>query len=217
MKETDRAAMGGAPPGRGLDAPALAPAPDNDMLAVVTRAFTSALKTCDPHIFLHSDRVARYAFQIAAELQLPPPGQREIYLAGLLHDLGKIGVAFRTLHKPDRPTPAEWEQIRQHPVLGFQILKDFPEFAEISIMVLYHHEWFNGQGYPDGLRGKQIPLGARILCVADSFDAMTSERPYRPAMSQMEARHELVAMAGKQFDPEVVDALLRRLTTSMSP
>lgn len=172
-------------------------------------SLSNILDARDPHTARHSHNVAGYALAIAKEMGLPRVQREAIYIAGLLHDIGKIGIAEALLKKPGRLSPAEWEEVKRHPVLSYRILWDIPELQEIAIITLYHHEWWNGNGYPYGLKGEQIPLGARILCVADSFDAMISERVYKPALTPEAAIEELKRCAGSQFDPAVVQAFLR--------
>ena len=174
-------------------------------------ALSNLLDARDPHTARHSHNVAGYALAIAKELGLPRVQREAIYIAGLLHDIGKVGVAEALLKKPGRLLPDEWEEVKRHPVLSYRILRDIPELQELAIITLYHHEWWNGGGYPYGLKGEEIPLGARILCVADSFDAMISERVYKPALPPEAAIAELRQCAGSQFDPTVVEAFLRCL------
>jgi len=174
-------------------------------------ALSNLLDARDPHTARHSHNVAGYALAIAREMDLPRAQREAIYIAGLLHDIGKIGVAEALLKKPGRLLPGEWEEVKRHPVLSYRILRDIPELQEVAIITLYHHEWWDGRGYPYGLKGEQIPLGARILCVADSFDAMISERVYKPALAPEAAIAELKRCAGSQFDPAVVEAFLRCL------
>ena len=130
-----------------------------------------------------------------------------MHLAGVLHDIGKIGIPDSILKKPAALEPHEWAEMRKHPELGARILQG-AHFNDVAAWVLAHHERPDGQGYPIGLAGEQIPLEARILAVADAYEAMTSDRVYRPALGAEEARAELLENAGTQFDPAVVEALL---------
>ncbi|MGB9804386.1 HD-GYP domain-containing protein [Desulfofundulus sp.] len=157
----------------------------------------------------HSQRVASYAIMLARELGMPTKEQQYIYLAGLLHDIGKLGVSNAILFKPGKLTEDEWEEIKEHPVISYEILSVMPCMKVISLMALYHHERYDGYGYPEGLQGEAIPLGARILAVADSFDAMTSRRVYRPMMSRESALEELYRCKGTQFDPYLVEVFCR--------
>jgi diguanylate cyclase (GGDEF)-like protein len=159
----------------------------------------------------HSQTVGRYAEGIARALELPEERVHRIRAAGVLHDVGKLGVADAVLQKPGALTDEEWAEMRRHPELGARIL-DHANLRDISAWVLAHHERVDGRGYPLGLAGDAIPLEARILAVADAYEAMTADRPYRTSLGHDAAREELLACAGTQFDPVVVDAFLRALT-----
>lgn len=172
-------------------------------------ALANALEAKDVYTSGHSQRVAETSVAIARELALPHDRIERIRLAGLIHDIGKIGVRESVLNKPGKLTDDESQHIRQHSVIGEHILAPVVGDEEILKTVRHHHERYDGSGYPDGLRGEQIPLGARILAVADTFDAMTSGRPYRQAMSADAACAEIKRCAGTQFDSEVADAFLR--------
>lgn len=165
----------------------------------------------DPYTADHSRRVAELAEQIAIEMGLPADEVSAIRAAARVHDLGKIALDAALLNKQGKLSPEEWEAIRQHPLVGAEIASRFPEFARGADYIRYHHERWDGQGYPFGLRGEEIPLGARIIAVADAFDAMTTDRPYRPALTLDVVMEELKKGAGHQWDPEVVAALLRIL------
>jgi HD-GYP domain-containing protein (c-di-GMP phosphodiesterase class II) len=128
--------------------------------------------------------------------------------AGLLHDIGKIGISEFILNKPSRLTPYEFDEIRKHPAVGAKIIADVPFLRPLVPLVLHHHEYYDGKGYPDGIAGEEIPYGARILSVADVFEAMTSNRPYRKALSPEMAVQTLMGGRGKQFDPHMVDAFM---------
>jgi HD-GYP domain-containing protein (c-di-GMP phosphodiesterase class II) len=129
-------------------------------------------------------------------------------MAAVLHDIGKIGVRDAILFKESGLDPEEWAEIRRHCEYGWSILRDIPRMEEVGLMLLHHHERFDGHGYPVGLKGSEIPYGARIISVADAFDAMTSDRPYRASIGVGAAVHELTINAGTQFDPEIVQAFL---------
>lgn len=176
--------------------------------AVVLLAETLDLR--DASTAAHSQTVGRYAEMVAEALELEPARCARIRLAGLVHDVGKLGVSDTVLLKPDTLCKDEWEQMRRHPELGAQIL-DGVGLHDIAGWVLAHHERLDGPGYPHGLRGEDIPLEARILAVADTYEAMTSDRPYRAALTRHAAREELRRCAGTQFDPRVVGALLTTL------
>ena len=136
---------------------------------------------------------------------------RHIEYAALMHDIGKIGIDEAILHKPGKLTPEEREIIKKHPEIGNRIIAPVAFLSPVAPMVLYHQEWYDGQGYPDGLAGEEIPLGARIVAVIDAFDAMTSDRPYRKALSRDIAVGELNKGANTQFDPKVVNAFIEVL------
>ncbi len=163
----------------------------------------------DPYTASHSSRVADYAVKIGNEMGLPYEQVEDLGMAGRVHDLGKIAITNDILQKPGRLSDAELRLMKTHPETGYKILYPLDIYKDLLSYVLCHHERMDGRGYPRGLTDHLIPLGARILAVADSFDAMTSDRPYRNAMSGEEAISELVNNSGKQFDPEVVDAFLK--------
>jgi HD-GYP domain-containing protein (c-di-GMP phosphodiesterase class II) len=155
--------------------------------------------------------VAAFAYAIGRDLGFSPSRLRELVLGAQLHDVGKIGLPPYILAKPGKLTDLEWAQIKQHPNKGFQILQRTRNLAGIGFIVRHHHERFDGGGYPDALSGEDIPLEARIISVADTFDALTSERPYRAAMTIAEARSELLRVAGTQLDPKLVETIVRLL------
>jgi putative nucleotidyltransferase with HDIG domain len=181
----------------------------------IIAALATTIDAKDPYTRGHSERVAQYASGIARELGLEPCEVKTIHYAGLLHDIGKIGISERTLLKPDALDTEEWDVMKAHPIIGAMILEPIPHIQEIVPLVYHHHERYDGMGYPDGLAGEEIPLGARILAVADAFEAMTSRRPYRPALSHAQAIALLQDGIGKQWDAEVVEALLRSLKSEM--
>lgn len=172
-------------------------------------ALAYALEAKDKYTSGHSQRVAEISVTIARELGMTQASIEKIRLAGLIHDIGKIGVRESILNKPVRLNAEEYQHIKYHSEIGEHILTPIVEDEEILKMVRYHHERYDGTGYPDGLSGKQIPLGARILAVADSYDAMTSERPYREAMNTETACIEIKCGEGTEFDSEVAEAFLR--------
>jgi HD-GYP domain-containing protein (c-di-GMP phosphodiesterase class II) len=165
----------------------------------------------------HSERVAELARRLALHLRLPPPEVELIALAARVHDIGNLGLRSTIFTKPGPLSPVEWREVRTHTEAGAQLLRDLPELAAAAPLVLSHHERWDGRGYPQGLQGEAIPLGARIIAVADAFDAMTSERPYRRALPPAVVRAELEEGRGTQFDPRVVDALLELLTREPQP
>lgn len=169
-------------------------------------ALSGALDLRDNETEGHARRVTRYTVRIAGALGVGGQELVDIERGALLHDIGKIGVPDAILLKPDRLTDEEWAVMRQHPTLGFNMLRGIFFLAGAAPVVLHHHERFDGGGYPAGLRGDAIPLGARVFAVADTFDAMTSDRPYRRALPYEVAREEIEKCAGSQFDPQVVEA-----------
>ena len=174
-------------------------------------AMINALDAKSPWTKGHSERVSIYAEKIARELQMDEEEVKNIKLAGQLHDIGKIATYDYLLDKPKGLTREEFEIVKKHPVQGVNILKDIKQLSEIVPLIRYHHESLDGKGYPDKLKGSQIPLGARILHVADSFDSMTSDRPYRPAPGIEYALSELQKYRGTQFDEKVVNAFMKVL------
>jgi HD-GYP domain-containing protein (c-di-GMP phosphodiesterase class II) len=165
----------------------------------------------DRYTFQHSKRVSKYAVEVARRLGLSESDVQLIDSAARVHDLGKIVIADDILQKPGKLTPAEFGSVKTHPVEGSRIVKNLSLYQKGLNFILYHHEKYDGSGYPEGLRGNAIPLGARIICVADSFDAMTTDRPYRPAMPVESAIRELSSCAGTHFDPEIVKVFISYL------
>ncbi len=170
-------------------------------------ALASALEAKDVYTQGHSRRVTALAVEIARRMHLPPIQVEQIKLAGMFHDIGKIGIKDNILNKNGRLTQEEYSEIKKHPEIAVDIIGELID-KEILDIVLYHHERYDGKGYPAGLKGEEIPLGARILAVADSWDAMTSERPYRKALPKSVAMEELRKNAGTQFDPDIVSVFL---------
>ncbi|MCP4415920.1 MAG: diguanylate cyclase [Chloroflexi bacterium] len=160
----------------------------------------------DPYVVEHSKNVSRYAKCIAEELGLPRDQIETIRKAGLLHDIGKLGVREEILFKPDRLTADEFKAVKEHVAIGASLVQGCHSLEPLAPFILHHHEWFNGQGYPHGLSGKEIPLEARILSVADAVEAMASDRPYKEAMSPATIMAEVQHCVGSQFDPMVADA-----------
>jgi putative nucleotidyltransferase with HDIG domain len=177
-------------------------------------SFSKSIDARDPYTAFHSNNVAGYAQKIAAELGLSKAEVEAVHLAGLIHDIGKIGTPEHILQKESRLTDEEYEQMKKHAEDGYQIIKDIKRLQELGVteMVRHHHERMDGRGYPMGLQGESIPLGARILAASDAFDAMTTNRSYRAKLSIETAAEELQRHRGTQFDPKVADAFLRVLT-----
>jgi HD-GYP domain-containing protein (c-di-GMP phosphodiesterase class II) len=169
-----------------------------------------ALDIRDTGTARHSQTVGRYARMMAVELELAPDHVERIRVAGVLHDVGKIGISDRVLTKPGPLDEAEWEEMRTHPEIAARLLSR-PEFTDLCSWIVAHHERLDGTGYPNGLEGDEIPLEARILAVADAYEAMTADRVYRPALGEEAARAELLAGADTQFDAEIVAVFLAAL------
>lgn len=181
----------------------------SELLANIVRALVSAIDAKDPYTSGHSDRVARYAVRIALEMRVSSKLLNTIYMSGLLHDVGKIGIDDNVLRKAGRLTDAEYEHIKLHPQLGHKILADIKQLADVLPAVLHHHEQWDGKGYPHGLAGEEIPQIARIMAVADAYDAMTSDRPYRNGMPDEKVDGIFKQGAGAHWDQAVVDAYFR--------
>lgn len=173
------------------------------------RALSLALDVRDRETEGHAQRVARYMDLMARELRSPHVNVRTLRRGALLHDVGKIGIPDEILRKTGELDGSEWRVMKRHPAYGARILAGIPYLSGAAEIVRHHHEKFDGSGYPDGLAGEEIPLGARIFALADALDAMTSDRPYRRAMSLEDAISEIERCSGKQFDPVMVNAFLR--------
>ena len=172
------------------------------------RALAAAIDAKDPYTRGHSERVARYSSQVAKEMGLSPEDVRRVRLSALLHDVGKIGIDDRILRKPTALTEEEFEIMKSHPVKGAAIMEVIPQLRDVIPGMKHHHERWEGGGYPDGLAGEEIPLQARIVSVTDTFDAMTTTRPYQRAMDIRFVFQRLRDLAGNRFDPAVVEALI---------
>lgn len=177
-----------------------------DLFSSSVRALTSAIDAKDRYTSGHSDRVARVSVCLGEQLGLSQDELDTLYLGGLLHDIGKIGIDDHVLNKPGTLTDDEFEHIKQHPQFGYDILKSVRQLDEILPVVLHHHESWDGRGYPHGLKGSETPFLARIVAVADAFDAMGSDRPYRKGMPEEKLDRILRDGAGKQWDAEVIEA-----------
>jgi len=171
-------------------------------------ALTSAIDAKDSYTHGHSERVALMSRMLAEAVGLDEQTVERVYIAGLVHDVGKIGVPEAVLTKPGRLTDAEFDQIKRHPEIGGKILRDIRQMQDLIPGVMYHHERFDGRGYPHGLAGHDIPLFGRLICLADSFDAMSSNRTYRSAMDRQRVLDEVRHCAGTQFDPELAEAFV---------
>jgi HD-GYP domain-containing protein (c-di-GMP phosphodiesterase class II) len=221
---------GGPPPGAPQDKPVKMPPPVAGSLMATLRRLgvpdgladlnlrtMAALGTLaeirDPYVRGHQERTSRWAAALAEEMKLSADRVRSTRMASLLHDLGNVATSRQILTKPDKLTEEEFAQIKEHPPLGsIMIMSEIETLQQLVPVVRHHHERFDGQGYPDGLRGQEIPIEARILAVVDAFDAMTHERAYRKALTEEQAIAELRRCAGTQFDPTVVEAFLDMLS-----
>ncbi len=168
------------------------------------RTILKALDAKDNYTFAHSMRVAYFSIVTGSQAGLNPDQMYELEISAIFHDIGKIGTPDAVLNKPSRLTEDEFLVMKKHPENSFEILKDFPYFEKIAVNAQLHHERFDGKGYPLGLKGEEIPLAARIILIADTFDAMTSTRPYRKGLPYEVAFDELNQFSGSQFDPALV-------------
>jgi putative nucleotidyltransferase with HDIG domain len=173
----------------------------------------NALEAKDVYTRGHSERVGATSRRLAIVLGLSPAEAEIVARAGLLHDIGKIGIPEAVLRKTGPLDPDEWVLMQRHPIIGAQIVAPFEFFTAGAVIIRHHHERVDGSGYPDGLTGNAIPMGARIVAVADVFDALTSDRPYRPAMSADDALAHLMAQAGRGLDEEIVGAFIGLVRT----
>jgi len=176
-------------------------------------ALAATVDTRDPFTYGHSKRVAAIAESLGRAIGLKGDELSELVAAAFLHDIGKVGVADVILTKPGKPEKEEWEAIKKHCAEGAKIIQHVKELAPLAPYILHHHEWYDGSGYPEKLKGEEIPLSARIISVADAYDTMTAQRPYREAISPQEALEEMERCSGTQFDPKLIEAL-RRISKS---
>jgi HD-GYP domain-containing protein (c-di-GMP phosphodiesterase class II) len=170
--------------------------------------FHQLLDLKDLNTGVHSTRLAEWGIRVGQELGIPEESLQDIEMAAVVHDIGKIGVPDAILNKNGPLTDDERALMNKHPEYGWGVLRLFPALSQTSLITLHHHESFDGKGYPGKLRGSEIPLGARIVTVIDSFDAMVSNRPYRKGLPAEEAKRRLVQSSGTQFDPAVVKCFL---------
>ncbi len=185
---------------------------ENQRLAVqIVQALAGAIDAKDTYTNGHSSRVAEYAQKIAIRAAYDKKRRRDIYMMGLLHDVGKIGIPDAIINKPARLTDEEFDIIKEHPKKGAQILEHIIDMPELSVGAKWHHERYDGRGYPDGLSGITIPEEARIIAVADAYDAMSSRRSYRDIIAQEKVRSEIVNGKGTQFDPYFADIMLEMI------
>lgn len=181
------------------------------------RVLAEAIQAKDPFLRGHCEEVSDYVGAVAERLGLDADRREQLAIGSLLHDLGKIGISERILHKPARLTQEEYAIIQLHPRIGYRLIEQVPALAPVAPAILHHHERFDGDGYPTGLKGEQIPLEARIVCVADAFSAMTADRPYRSRMPLDAACAELERHAGTQFDPEIVRIFVEEVRRGPRP
>ncbi len=184
---------------------------NEELFLQVVSSLADAIDAKDAYTKGHSGRVAAYSKEIARRCGFSETEQDNIYMMGLLHDVGKIGVPDSIINKPDRLTDEEFLKIKQHPVIGGRILENIQKMPELASGAKWHHERFNGRGYPDGLAGEEIPEPARIIAVADAYDAMTSNRSYRVLLSQETVRAEIEKGMGQQFDPRFAKVMLEMI------
>lgn len=187
------------------------------MSVSIAETLINAMEAKDLYLRGHSQRVAELAGQLAEDMGLDEAMCEDLRVAGRLHDVGKIGIREDILNKPDRLTAEEYDHVKRHVQIGLDILAPLFHIAKPLKYIEHHHEHWNGAGYPLGLAGEAIPIGARILCVADTFDALTSKRAYRAPLEPLDALEHLSVDVGKQFDPGVYDALVRVITRRFSP
>lgn len=178
------------------------------MFVEMVKSFSSALDARDSYTVDHSKRMANSSRLIAERLHLSGKDIETIVLCALLHDIGKIGISDKILSKPSRLTPEEFDRVKCHPLISERILKPIAALKSTLRVIRHHHERYDGKGYPDGLKGRSIPLGARILAACDAYDAMISERPYRSALSVNKALEEMKKNSGTQFDPKIAAIII---------
>jgi response regulator RpfG family c-di-GMP phosphodiesterase len=181
---------------------------DNQNCLEFAKVLAYTLEEKDPYTSGHSERVCYYSDFISKHLSLSPKERSELQIASYLHDIGKIGISNRFINKKGTLTPTDWAIIKQHTKKSIELLIPLNLSTNILAYIQHHHERYDGTGYPDGLAGDQIPLGSRIIAISDSYDSMTSDRPYRKPLSNGDAKNELVKNAGKQFDPKLVSIFL---------
>lgn len=180
-----------------------------EMFFQTAESLADAIEKRDPYTGGHTQRVTKYSLTLAKYLQMPPVEMKWLKISAVLHDIGKIGIDDQILRKPDRLNPEEFHEIKRHATMGAEIIDHIKPLKHIIPGVKYHHEQLDGTGYPEGLKGEKIPIPAKIVAVADTYDAMTTDRPYRKGLSKELAIKELRRCSGTQFDREVVEAFIR--------
>jgi HD-GYP domain-containing protein (c-di-GMP phosphodiesterase class II) len=181
----------------------------------MTVALAAAIEAKDEYTRGHCQRVSAYAIEIGTRLALPDHTMRDLELAAILHDIGKIGIDEAILRKPTRLTFEEMQAMHEHPTIGERILRSVKPLQMVASYIVYHHEHYDGRGYPHGARGEEIPLIARIISVADAYDSMSSRRPYRETLPEEECLTRLRTKAGSQFDPQIVAIFLELYDTGV--
>ncbi len=181
----------------------------SNMFINTVESFATAIDAKDPYTYGHSRRVAKISVAICNELGMAKKETKLVELAAYLHDIGKIGTPENILHKPGALQPEEFEKIKEHPAKGAAILSNISEFSEIIKWIKHHHEWYDGKGYPDRIAAEHIPIEARIITIADAYDAMTSDRPYRKGMPPLEVIKIMEGFTRSQFDPDILSAFRR--------
>ena len=181
----------------------------------MTIALAAAIEAKDEYTKGHCQRVSAYAVEIGTRLALPDHTMRDLELAAILHDIGKIGIDEAILRKPTRLTFEEMQAMHEHPAIGERILRSVEPLQLVASYIIYHHEHYDGRGYPNGARGEEIPLIARIISVADAYDSMSSRRPYRETLPEEESLTRLRTKAGSQFDPQIVSIFLELYDTGV--
>lgn len=174
----------------------------------IIKAFTNLLNIHDSYTTNHSHEVADYSLQIADRLSLDAASRKDLYYSSVLHDIGKVLIPREIINKKDKLSIGEFELIKKHPVIGYHATEDLESLSNVSLYIRHHHEFYNGEGYPDGLKGEKIPLISRIIAITDAYEAMTSNRPYREALTVEKAIHELHVCKGHQFDPLLVEVFI---------
>lgn len=188
-----------------------------EMYHDIIEALTAALDAKDVYTAGHSTRVGNMAYDLGKKLGLDNSNLQILHIAGHLHDIGKIGVSDNVLNKKGKLDLNEWEQMKMHSEIGYNILKKTKSLKEISHIVLHHHERWDGNGYPSGLSREQIPLGARIIAICDSIDAMRSNRHYKQLISNIECYNEILRNSGIMYDPKITDCIIENWNTIVVP
>jgi putative nucleotidyltransferase with HDIG domain len=185
---------------------------ENDSLrGNIVKSIFNAIREKNPRIEGHLKRVSALCQRIGAAMDLSETEINELRVCGLLHDIGKIAIDESILKKTEPLTEQEWVEIKRHSDIGYRILSSSPEMSDIAQCILSHHERYDGKGYPKGLKQEEIPFLSRIISVADSYDAMTNERPYKKALTEKMAVQELIRCKGTQFDPKIVDVFISKV------